>query len=169
MRRTLTVCRHGFPLAAAVVLLTACGGSGNDDASSSSSAPTSGAAETGAADADSEFCTQAAGIEQTVGATLNDQSDPTSIPQALQTAATQIRAIDPPQEIAGDWKALADGVDQIAAAVAGVDFSDPNAVATFEKQVGQLESQLSGASTNVENYLSEHCGLGGSGSAAPSS
>ena len=165
MRRTLNVCRTGLSVVAATLLLTACGGS-DDDAASSSSATSSSAAETSADEAGSEFCVKAAGIEDTIGAALNDQSDPTTIPDALHAAAGEIRGIQAPDEIAADWTALAGGVEQIATAFGNVDFSDPNAVATFEQEVQQLETQLNGASTNVQTYLAEHCGLG---TAAPTS
>ena len=170
MRRTLTVCRQGLPVVAAVVLLTACGGSGNNDSASSSSKASSSASETKADAAASEFCTKAAAVESNVGSAVTDQSDPASIPKALQQAVAEIRAIDPPNEISADWKALADGVEQLAAAFSNVNFGDQAAVATFEQKAADLESKLSGASANVEKYLSEKCGLTvPSGSAAPTS
>jgi hypothetical protein len=170
MPRTLTVCRQGLPVVAAVVLLTACGGSGNNDSASSSSKASSSASETKADAAGSEFCTKAAAVESNVGSAVTDQSDPASIPKALQQAVAEIRAIDPPNEISADWKALADGVEQLAAAFADVNFGDQAAVATFEQKAADLESKLSGASANVEKYLSEKCGLTvPSESAAPTS
>jgi hypothetical protein len=173
MRRTLTVCRSGLSVAAAVVLLTACGGS--DDGGSTAASETtasetsSSASETSAAN--EEFCAQASTIQQRVGSTLTDQTDPAAIPTALQEAATEIRAIEPPEEIAADWNALADGVEQIAAAFSGIDFNDPNALATFQQEIAALETQLGDASTNVQTYLAEECGLGTgpTESAAPSS
>jgi hypothetical protein len=169
MSRTLTVCRSGFSVAAAVVLLSACGGSGGKSASSSSSAGSS-ASKTSAAAAGSDFCTKAAAIESSVTSAVANQADPSSIPQALQTAAAQIRAIDPPSEIASDWNALAGGIEQLATAFAAVDLKDQNAVAAFEQQASQLESQLSGPSANVEKYLSDKCGLMSStDSSAPTS
>ena len=160
MRRTLTVCRNGFAVTAAAVLLTACGGSGDDEASSSSSSETTSSASESSADAaDSEFCTEAAAIQERVGSTFNDQSDLASLPQALTQAAQEVREVDPPAEIASDWAALADGIDQIAAAIGSVDFSDPNAAATFEQQVAPLQQQLAGASANVSSYLQDECGL----------
>jgi hypothetical protein len=173
MRRSLTLCRHGLSVAAAVVVLTACGGSGdgNSSASSSSSAARSSSTAPASADpASSEFCSKAAAVQSQVGPTLN-QSDPATIPQALRQAATAIRAITPPPEIASDWNALAGGVDQIAAAFGSVNPNDPQAMATLQQQLGQLTSQLSGASNNVQKYLADKCGLGTAptGSAAPSS
>jgi hypothetical protein len=170
MRRTLPLVRHGVTVVAAVVLLTACGGSGKNDSASSSSKAGSSASETSPRAAGSEFCKKAAAVESNVSSAVTDQSDPATIPKALQDAVAQIRAIDPPSEIAADWSKLADGVEQLAAAFANVNFSDQSAVARFEQTASNLESQLSGASANVEKYLSEKCGLTTpSQSAAPTS
>jgi hypothetical protein len=170
MRRTLPGLRTGLSVAAALVLLTACSGSKNDTSASSSTKASSSASETTAKAAGSEFCTQAAAIESSVTSAVANQADPSSIPQALQTAVAQIRAIDPPSEIASDWAKLADGVEQLATAFSNVDFTDQAAVASFEQTASSLESQLSGASTNVENYLKDKCGLTApSESAAPTS
>jgi hypothetical protein len=170
MRRTLTACRSGLSLAAAVVLLTACGGS-DEEESASSTASSSSTAESNADAAGSEFCSEAGSIEERLNTTIQGSADPESLPQALQEAADEIRSIQPPDEIASDWNALADGVEQVAAAVAQVDFSDPKALETFEQQIGELESELFSASTNVENYLREECGIDATEteSAAPSS
>jgi hypothetical protein len=160
MRRTLTACRNGLAVTAAAVLLAACGGSGDDDASSSSSSSeTTSASESSADGADSEFCMEAAAIQERVGSTFNDQSDLAGLPQALTQAAEEVRQVEPPAEIASDWAALADGIDQIAAAIASVDFNDPNAAATFEQQVAPLQQELAGASANVSSYLQNECGL----------
>jgi hypothetical protein len=168
MRRTSTVYRAGVSVAAAVVLLTACGGS--DKNNSASSSGKAGASETTAGAAGSEFCTKAAAIESSVTSAVANQADPSSIPQALRTAVAQIRAIDPPSEISSDWGALADGVEQLAAAFASVDFKDQAAVASFQQTASNLETRLSGASAHVEKYLSEKCGLGApSESATPTS
>jgi hypothetical protein len=172
MRRTLTACRSGLSVAAALVLLTACGGSDGGNAQSSGASKSSASASgTSAAAADSKFCTEAASIEERVGSTLNGQSDPSALPKALQEAAAEIRAIKPPDEIASDWNALADGFEQIATAFGSINPNDPNARATFQQQVGQLEAQLGNASTKVETYLRDQCGLetGSTESASPTS
>jgi hypothetical protein len=168
MRPSLTACRTGLSVAAAVVLLTACGGS-DDTASSASSKAGSSASESSAAD--SKFCTEAAAIQKNLGTTLEDSQDPTALPQALQEAAAQIRAIDPPAEIADDWNRLADGAEKISQAFASIDINDPNALATLEQKIGELGTGLSTASTRVDNYLREKCGIdtGSTDSAAPSS
>jgi hypothetical protein len=160
MRSLTSRSRSGLVAAAAAVLLTACGGSGDDEASSSSStSETTSASESSADAAGSEFCTEAAAIQERVGSTFDDQSDPAGLPQALTQAAEEVRQVEPPAEIASDWAALADGIDQIAAAIASVDFNDPNAAATFEQQVAPLQQELSGASANVSSYLQNECGL----------
>ena len=169
MHRPLPLCRTGLSVAAALVLLTACGGSGDDNASSSASSSTS-ASETTAAQGSSEFCTQAAAVEDRISATFGGQSDPATLPDVLNEAATEIRAIDPPQELADDWTSFADGIEQIAKA-AQVDFHDQAAVAKFQQQVRQLQQQYGGAFTNVQNYLTDQCGFSESptGTPAPTS
>ena len=161
MRRALTGCRSGLSVAAAVVLLTACGGSEEapSAASSNASEPSSSAAESAANSGGSQFCTDAAAIQDRVGATLDEQADPAALSQALRQGAAEIRALEPPQEIAADWNALADGVEQIAGSFESIDINDPNALATFEQEVAQLQAQLATASTNVGNYLRDECGL----------
>ena len=157
MRRTLTACRTGIA-AAAVVLLAACGSDGDGSSSSQASETSTEAAGTSAPE-ESEFCMEASTIQQRVDSTLTDQSDPTALPQTLEAAAEEIRAIEPPDEIAADWEALAGGIEQIADALGSLDFSDPNALATFQEEIGQLQADLGSASTNVQNYLSEECGI----------
>jgi len=158
MHRTLTACRTGLAVTAAIVLLSACGGS-DDPESSGASQTSSSASESSADAAGSEFCQRAGSIEERVGSTLEDQSDLANLPQALEEAATEIRAIDPPPEIASDWDALAAGVEEIAAAFGEFDLGDPEALATFEERVTELEGRLDSASTNVENYLRDECGI----------
>jgi hypothetical protein len=157
MHRPLPLCRTGLSVAAALVLLTACGGSGDDKASSSASSSTS-ASETTAAQGSSEFCTQAAAVEDRISATFGGQSDPATLPDVLNEAATEIRAIDPPQELADDWTSFADGIEQIATA-AKIDFNDKAAVATFQQKASALQQKYGTAFTNVENYLTKECGL----------
>jgi hypothetical protein len=156
MRRSLTACRTGVSVIAAVVLLSACGGSDGKDASSSASSSSS---ESSAPQADSTFCTEAASIQDRIDSTLDNQSDPTALPQALHEAAKEIRAIKPPAEIADDWAALAAGVDQIATAFGSIDINDPSALATFQQQIGQLQTDLATASSHVQKYLADQCGI----------
>lgn len=172
MRRTLTLCRTGLAGAAAFVLLTACGG-GDDTASSSSSSAsettTSSSSETGAA-ADTEFCQQAASLNDAL-AGLGNVQDPAQFGTILQQLADKLHQLDPPAEIESDWTGLVGGIDQLAQAAAQTDFTDQNQAAAFAQTANQLESQLGTASTSVETYLSDQCGIDADStdSAAPTS
>ena len=145
-------------MAAAVVLLSACGGSDEGSSASSSSEAESTASESSGDAAGSKFCTEAAAIQEKVTASFDEQ-DPASLGQVLQEGATEIRAIEPPAEIASDWNVLADGLDQIAAAFAEVDLNDPAAQQALGQKIAELEGPLDTASTNVETYLRDECGL----------
>jgi hypothetical protein len=178
MRRTLTLCRTALAGAAAFVLLTACGGGDGEDTASSSSASettssssASGSAE-GSADApaaDTEFCQQAGTFLQQIQTTDLNTEDPAAIGDLLSQAAGQMRAIEPPSEISADWTALAGAIEQLGTAYSTTDFSDPEQATAFSQAAAELEAQLTTASTNVETYLSDQCGLESSESAAPTS
>jgi hypothetical protein len=170
MRRTLTYCRNGLAVAAAAVLLTACGDDGGSEPASESEATS--ASESSPSDGgNEEFCQAAVDVQGRVSSTLGEQSDPATLPQVLQQVAAEIRAIDAPDEIADDWQALAGGVEQIASAFASTDFNNPEAAAAFQEQIAQLQTDLADATTNVQEYLSEECGIEiePSDTAAPSS
>jgi len=159
MRRTLPACRSAFPLAIAAVLLTACGGSDEPDpAASGSSASSSSAAETSAPAADSEFCQEAAAVQQRVTTTFTGESDLSTLPAVLQQAVEDIRVIEPPAELESDWTAFADGIQEVAAA-AQIDFADPAAREGFQQEVGALQQQYGTSFANVQTYLGEECGL----------
>jgi hypothetical protein len=153
MSRTLTACRSGLSAAAAVVLLTACGGSDDESsASSSSSESSSSASETSAAD--SRFCTDAEAAFRNVEPAFSGAGDdPAALAPALQDAADQVRTIDPPSEIASDWSALADGIEQFAQAFAEVDANDPASQTELQQRAGEILGSLSTSATNVQNYL----------------
>jgi hypothetical protein len=158
MRTSLAACRAGLSGAAALALLTACGGSDDTHSSTGGASTTTSASATTANASTSEFCTQAAAVQQRVGATFSGGSDPATLPKVLQEAATQIRAIDPPAELATDWTSFADGIEKIAAA-AKIDFNDQAAVATFQQKAGALQQQYGTAFAHVESYLTDTCGF----------
>src|SRR3712207_1919201 len=113
------------PLAAlaAVVLLSACGGadSGSDPAATDSGARTGGAEMT-APSGDSEFCVQAAELDDRVEAALADaEGDDPPVPEAFRQVSSELRAIEAPEAIRSDWAAMAGGLDLMADAVADVD------------------------------------------------
>ena len=179
MRPTLTLASRAAAGAAAVVLLSACGGSDGDDAASSSGSPSSSAAETSepseAPEASSEFCQQAADIPDRVGSSFTEANDPAALTESFRNAAEEIRAIEPPAEIADDWASIADGLEQAATALDGVDLNDPQAASQVQADLQELQGQLQTSGTNVETYLREECGIDTDGepssaeSTAPSS
>ena len=148
--RTLTVCRAGVAGAAAAGLLAACGGDGG----SSTDNAASSAADTSAA-ASGDFCDQAVNIDERVDGVLSELDDGSSVPEAIDAAAAELRAIEPPPAISDDWAALVDGLEQIGDALADFDITDPDSVAALD----EIQSRLTTASTNVENYLQDECGI----------
>src|SRR4051812_37564420 len=158
MRRTLAACRSGAAVAAAVVLLTACGGSDDDSAASSSSSDTS-ASETSASGADSAFCSEAGAALNQVEPAFSGGDDPDALATALQQAADQVRTIDPPSEIEKDWNALADGIEQYAQAFADVNPTDPASATELQQRTSEIIGNLTTSATNVQNYLSDTCGI----------
>src|SRR4051812_38303867 len=169
MHRTLTLCRAGLAGVAAVVLLTACGGGeSTGSAASSSAAPTSSSSAGGGAGeaASGQFCTEAKDLMAKVQASFAGESDPARLVQAFPRIAGQLRAIEPPQEIATDWSTFADSLDRLGRAAQGVDLNDPQQAAKFQADTGQLQQDLTASSTKVESYLRNQCGIdtGGTGS-----
>lgn len=164
-------------ICASVLVLAGCsGGAAPPDAgSSASSAPTSAPASSSgsaAPQAGSEFCTSSQELLEGLGAAFSDQADAESVRAAFEQAAEGFREIEPPPAVADDWTALADGLEQYAAAFAELDESDPESVAAFQERTGVLQGELTAAATGVESYLAAECGLSdlppsSTGSAAP--
>jgi hypothetical protein len=153
---TLTACRTGLTGAGAVVLLAACGGGDSSSDSAASSDVATDAADTSAPAADTGFCTQAAGIDDRVDAAVADLDGGTaSIPEAFRRLAVELRAIEPPTALAGDWETMAGGLDRMADAVADVDITDLSNLDALDAAEGDLSS----ASDHVETYLRDECGI----------
>jgi hypothetical protein len=87
------------------------------------------------------------------------ESDPADLGALLQEGAAEVRATEPPEEIAADWAALAEGLEQVAASFGGVDLNDPDARRALGQKIAELQGPLDTASTNVEDYLRDECGL----------
>jgi hypothetical protein len=86
-------------------------------------------------------------------------SEPADLAPLLQEGAAEVRATEPPDEIATDWAALAEGLEQIAASFAGIDLDDPAATRALGQKIAELQGPLNTASTKVEDYLRDECGL----------
>jgi hypothetical protein len=157
LRRARRTCRAAIAGAAVAVLLTACGGDDPpaDSAADSAGSATSAAGE-GTAAAPGEFCGQAAGMDQRVDAALSDlEGDDPSVPDAFRQLATEMRGLDAPEAIATDWEALSSGLDRMAQAFTDLDLTDPDTLDALD----QAEGDLSTASSNVESYLRDECGI----------
>ena len=154
-RPTPTVCRTALAGAAAVVVLTGCGGS------ATSSPPTASAAGpatagTPAAAADADFCARAAGIDDRVEAALSGrEGDDPSVADAFHRLAEELRGIEAPAAISGDWQTMAGGLDRMADALAGIDLTDPDSLTALD----EAEGDLSSASSSVEDHLRDQCGI----------
>jgi hypothetical protein len=161
---------RGVSATAAVLLMTACSGSSDDDSASSSttSAASSSAAESSseAPASDSEFCADAAQINERITTSLSE-TDSTSLSDNLETIADEISGVEPPPEIADDWNTLADALGQAASALEGVDLTDPDQAAQAQAELGDLQTQLGDAGTNVETYLRDECGINTDGTVTP--
>jgi hypothetical protein len=147
--------------AAAVVLLAACSGNGDSTADSTpaGSTPASEPAESepgGTNASGDDFCAQAADIDQRVESSLNDlEGEDPSVADAFTELAAELREMEPPDAIASDWDAMAGGLDRMATAFADFDLTDPDTLAALEAAEGELTE----ASSNVEDYLREECGI----------
>jgi hypothetical protein len=151
MSRTGNACRAVLG-GAVLVLLAACGG-GDDDGGTAAGTD---AAESATASDGSDFCTQAAGIDQRVESAMSDlEGDDPSVQDAFRQIAEELRAIDAPEAIASDWDAMAGGLDRMAEAFADFDITDADSLAALEEAEGNLTS----AGTRVETYLRDECGI----------
>jgi hypothetical protein len=148
--------RSAVVVGAVLVSLAACGGGDDDATSSASTSAGADATESAAASDGSDFCTQAAGIDQRVESAMSDlEGDDPSVADAFGQIAEELRAMDPPEQIASDWDAMAAGLDRMAEAFADFDITDPDSLAALE----EAEGNLSTASANVETYLRDECGI----------
>jgi hypothetical protein len=157
----------GLAGVAAALLLTACGGDGGGSGADSTGAAGADPGETTAsAGADpgetatsagaGEFCTQAADIDERVDSALADmEDDDPSVSEAFHQIATELRGITPPEAITADWESMAAGLDRMADAFADLDITDLDSLDSLD----EAEGDLTEASTNVDDYLSEECGI----------
>ena len=152
-------------LAAAVVLLAGCGGGSDDDTSSSATSTSSSSAEASddrrSRPGHSAFCDQArrlAGDRLLPAVTGAD--DPATLAPALQQAAADAQAVEPPEAIA-DRLGGAQRRDSTSSRrpLAAVMPNDPASAAQFLRAAHQLVARLAGSAATVQTYLAQECGL----------
>jgi hypothetical protein len=165
MRRTLSICRGGLAAAAAVVLLTACGGSEEDtpaaESTSAGTTTSSSSPETSentAPQADSEFCTQAAAVQERISSSFTGATDQTDLGALFTQISEEVQEIEPPAELSEDWSQFVAGVQEIAN-ISQIDFTDQAAVAQWQQQIGTVQQEYGTAFANVDTYLTTECGI----------
>jgi hypothetical protein len=83
------------------------------------------------------------------------EDDDPSVSEAFHQIATELRGITAPEAITADWESMAAGLDRMADAFADLDITDLDSLDSLD----QAEGDLTEASTNVDDYLSEECGI----------
>jgi hypothetical protein len=156
VRQDVDVIRVAVGGAVAVVLLAACGvGSSGADAPEATAAAEQSERGTVGTDGTADFCSQAAGIDERVDSALSDAGGDPSLTDAFRTIADDLRGIEAPAAIAYDWNAMATGLDRMADAFGQVDVTDLDSLEALDKAEGDLTT----ASDNVDQYLSDECGI----------
>ena len=119
----------------AAAALPACGG-GDDDSASES------------------FCEEYRALEdELAGVDIED-------PEAATEAFDRLAELDPPDEIADEFRAVVQLNQEIFSAGEGVDLSDPEAAAELQEQFSDRAAELEEESQAVEGFLTEECGVG---------
>lgn len=157
--------RAGAAAALMVVMLAGCGG-GDDDPAAETSAPTAVPTEDTSTDAaNGDFCAEVEDIKSQLENlnSLPDMSDPAEAVQTLEEAVDALRSVDPPAEIAEDWATVTDAFQSVVTGLRDLDVSDSEALARqLEDLVDQMEQQsaaIDEAGTNIDQYVSEECGI----------
>ena len=81
-------------------------------------------------------------------------------PEAASEAFDRLAGLDPPDEIADEFRAVVELIQEIYSASADVDLSDPEAAAQLQEQFSDRAAELEEESQAVEGFLSEECGVG---------
>lgn len=121
--------------AAGALLLSACGG-GSSSASVES------------------FCSEYKKVEADLAAV--DDSDP----DAVDAVFDRIQDLKPPDEIKDEFRTMIDFNRSVYTASQDVDLSDPEAAAQLQQELSDKADDLDAVSGKVNDYLSEHCGVG---------
>jgi hypothetical protein len=159
--------RAGAAATLMVVMLAGC--AGGDDDTGASGAETSATAvptedrSTDAANGD--FCAKVEDIRSQLENLdgLPDMTDPAEAAQTIEESVDALRSVDPPAEIAEDWATVTDAFQSVVTGLRDLDIGDPEALAQqLEDLAGQMEEQsaaIDDAGTNIDQYLSEECGI----------
>jgi hypothetical protein len=122
--------------AAGALVIAACGGSGSNDVEA--------------------FCSEYKKVE----ADLVDLDG--SDPGAVDAVFDRIHDLDPPDEIKDEFRTMTDFNRSVYTASQDTDLSDPDAAAQLQQELTDKAEDLNEVSDKVNDYLSEHCGVGAS-------
>jgi len=81
-------------------------------------------------------------------------------PEAATEAFDRLADLDPPDEIADEFRAVVELNQEVFSAGEGVDLSDPEAAAELQEQFSDRLAELEDESQAVEGFLTEECGVG---------
>ena len=167
MSSTAVRVRLGFAVAAALLVAGCSGGTTKNAASTGTAASTSAPAvstsiaqSSGAALADTPFCRQlSTSMAELAPSFEGAASDPAQLGAAVKKEAALVRGIQPPAEIAADWKTLSTALDAIAANYGKLDPHNPASATGFLTQNQAQLGALEGAAAHLGTYLSTKCGI----------
>jgi hypothetical protein len=123
--------------AAGALLIAACGGGGDSNSVKA-------------------FCSEYKKVE----ADLADLDG--SDPDAVDAVFDRIHDLDPPDEIKDEFRTMTDFNRTVYTASQDTDLSDPDAAAQLQQELTDKADNLKEDSEKVNDYLSEHCGVGAS-------
>ena len=163
--------RAGVGVALGVLVLAGC--AGEDDGASADSGQESGQVdESPGSDTATEpgsdtegFCADLEAAEERFDAALEEPTldDPQAAAESLAEAVDVMRGVEAPSEIAADWAVMVEFLDTMATATGELDINDPTALAEQVEELGRLlddeSGELEAAGTNIDNFLSEECGI----------
>ena len=158
----IRVLRQALLTLALLALVAGCSGGGDDDDSTDEATD---AATDQATDGDGgDFCEQAQDLQDELGEGTDDSLSDEGFEQ-LQTLHDAFQDIEPPDEIAEDWEANIEGLEQLidiveAAREEGIDEDTPADDPRVEQLFTDLGELDTSASEAVIAYLEEECGLG---------
>ena len=81
-------------------------------------------------------------------------------PAAAADLFDRLADLDPPDEIADEFRAVVELNQEAYSAGEDVDLSDPEAAAELQEQFSDRAAELDEESQAVEGFLSEECGVG---------
>jgi hypothetical protein len=180
VRRPLFHCGAGLAVAGALFTLSGCNGFQDQSAgaATSRSTPASSSAlatvspgTAAASAASTPFCTGAARLVADTNASSGNTSDPVAAAKFFDDGARRFRSVTPPQDIATQWKAVADGLEQLSQAYAGTNLADVQQELQLEQTLTQVQNRIGPAQNQVNQYLHDTCGLdmgGGTATSSPS-